>query len=304
MSFSSKRRLTAELAARENALRDQLGALVGALGGTTAAPRVLSTAKAHPLPLALGAGALALAGYALLRRKPEAAVSGKSPRPETLARWEDDGGPAFEALDWEDERWLAAAEAARDAARDELLSLYEAGKATAEAKADVAAGMARTLSDAFRHGLDGLGAEAADLIVTARQSVWEAMEAGSRAARQGLADGKDIAARHPVAASAAGIAAGAGLMALSSHSRPALKYGLPLALAGLALQAGRVIGRDRPTLRGKAEAVAEAAEETLDTVSSAVARKAAEARKGARKAEAAAKTMRGAKPSLNGAARH
>lgn len=313
MTFSSKRRLTAELAARETALRSQLGALAGALGGGTVAP---GAARAHPLPLALGAGVLgagvlALAGYALLRRKPEAPAP-VSPHPETLARWEDEGGAAFEALDWDEEGWLEAAETARDAARDELLSLYETGKASAEAKADITAEMARKLSEAFRHGLDGLGADATDLIVAARQSVWEAMEAGGRAARQGLADGKDIAARHPVAASAAGIAAGAGLMALSSHSRPALKYVLPLALAGLAVQAGRVIGRDRPTLRGKAEAVAEAAGETLETVSTAVARKAGAARQGAtamaraaaRKAEAGSKPVSRAKTPRNGAARH
>ncbi|ADE86013.1 hypothetical protein [Rhodobacter capsulatus] len=303
MTFSSKRRLTAELVARETALRSQLGALAGALGGGPAAPRA---PKALPLALgagALGAGVLALAGYALLRRKPEAPAA-TPPHPETLARWEDEGGAVFETLDWDDDRWLAAAEAARDAARDELLSLYETGKASAEAKADIAAERARKLSEAFRHGLEGLGDEAADLIVTARQSVWEAMEAGGRAARQGLAEGKDIAARHPVAASAAGIAAGAGLMALSSHSRPALKYVLPLALAGLAVQAGRVFGRDRPTLRGKAEAVAEAAGETLETVSTAVARKTDAARATARRAEAGAKPGPRPKSARNGAARH
>ncbi|ETD89225.1 hypothetical protein ACTTAL_11885 [Rhodobacter capsulatus] len=306
MTFSSKRRLTAELVARETALRSQLGALAGALGGGSAAPRAPGATKALPLALgagALGAGVLALAGYALLRRKPEASAA-TPPHPETLARWEDEGGAVFETLDWDDDRWLAAAEAARDAARDELLSLYETGKASAEAKADIAAETARKLSEAFRHGLEGLGDEAADLIVTARQSVWEAMEAGGRAARQGLAEGKDIAARHPVAASAAGIAAGAGLMALSSHSRPALKYVLPLALAGLAVQAGRVIGRDRPTLRGKAEAVAEAAGETLETVSAAVARKTDAARATARRAEAGAKPVPRAKTARNGALRH
>lgn len=307
MTFSSKRRLTAELAARETALRSQLGALAGALGGGTAAP---GAARTHPLPLALGAGVLgagvlALAGYALWRRKPEAPAA-TAPPPETLARWEDEGGAAFEALDWDEEGWLEAAEAARDAARDELLSLNETGKASAEAKVDIAAEMARKLSEAFRHGLDGLGTDATDLIVTARQSLWEAMEAGGRAARQGLADGKDIAARHPVAASAAGIAAGAGLMALSPRSRPALKYVLPLALAGLAVQAGRGIGRDRPTLRGKAEAVAEAAGETVETVSTAVARKTDAARAAARRAEAeaGAKPVSRAKTARNGAARH
>ncbi|MBZ4022287.1 hypothetical protein CKO11_07430 [Rhodobacter sp. TJ_12] len=147
------------------------------------------------IPLAWMTAGLALGAVALLRGKPAAAT--EPPRPETMARWEDDGGRVVEpddlAGDPAPEDWVERAEAARTAARERLLHLYEEGRATAEAKAEVAATMARGLAEAFREGLADLGNETADRIARARQRNWEELEEKRAAARARANDFADAA---------------------------------------------------------------------------------------------------------------
>lgn len=274
--------LKAALAANDAALRASLGRLIGGAGQPTWARQDLGhdlaglgasavdSARAHPwATAALGAGSLG-AGIAWL------ALSGKrhkkaslNPKAEALARWEDEGGQPVDVgqidAEAEVEDWMIEAAAARDAARDRLLALFEAGRATAETRAEVAADLAQDLAAAFRHNLADLTEDTAARVATARKAAWDAMEKSRDLAREGYARGKTAARRHPVAATALGLTVTAGLLAaLSPRSRPLIaRAAAPVALSALLAQGlGLLLRQDRPA--EKAEELAQDLAEDLE----------------------------------------
>jgi hypothetical protein len=293
--------LKAALAANDAALRASLGRLIGGAGqparragqdlGQDLAglgASAVDSARAHPwATAALGAGGLGagIAWLALSGRRRKAAPL--DPKTEALARWEDEGGqpvPAgdIEAAEAEVEDWMIEAAAARDAARDRLLALFEAGRATAETRAEVAADLAQDLAAAFRHNLADLTEDTAARVATARKAAWDAMEKSRDLARDGYVRGKTAARRHPVAATALGLTVGAGLLAaLSPRSRPLIARAAapvaPVAISALLAQGlGLLLRQDRPT--EKAEERAEDLEKGVKAAKKTVSAKAKKAK--------------------------
>lgn len=262
MFFTSEsRRLKSAIEAQDAHLGQTLAELAAAVGLGKAGARAAGLARAYPVPVALAGAGIAGAGIALMMLRP--AARGASDRLEEAGS-----------------DWLAAAREARDAARDRLLELYEQGRATAEARAAVAAEQAEAVAAAMRQGLGHLGDEAADLALEARRRAWEAMEEGGRIAGRGLDEGRRMAKDHPVAATAAGLAVGAGLVALLLRGRGVLKVLTPLALTAAMAEMALRLRRGG----GGAEEVAEDIEETAgDAVRSA----GKTVRRASRKAEAA-----------------
>lgn len=261
MFFTSEsRRLKSAIDAQDAHLGQTLAELAAAVGLGKAGARAASVARAYPVPVALAGAGIAGAGIALMMLRPRAAEA---------------DAPNQTAGDW-----MAAAREARDAARDRLLELYEQGRATAEARAAVAAEQAEAVAAAMRQGLGHLGDEAADLALEARRKAWEAMEEGGRIAGRGLDEGRRMAKEHPVAASIAGLAVGAGLVALLVRGRGVLKVLAPLALtAAMAEMALR--------LRRRSGGAEEAAEDLEKAASDTVRRAGKTVRRTSRKAEAA-----------------
>jgi hypothetical protein len=314
--------LKAALAANDAALRASLGRLIGGAGqparragqdlGQDLAglgASAVDSARAHPwATAALGAGGLGagIAWLALSGRRRKAAPL--DPKAEALARWEDEGGQPvdvgdIEAVEAEVEDWMIEAAAARDAARDRLLALFEAGRATAETRAEVAADLAQDLAAAFRHNLADLTEDTAARVTEARKAAWDAMEKSRDLARDGYRRGKTAARRHPVAATALGLTVGAGLLAaLSPRSRPLIaRAAAPVALSALLAQGlGLLLRQDRPAEKAEelAQDLAEDLEKGVKTARktvSAKAKKAKTAVKSATKsAPKAARTRAGA----------
>lgn len=257
---SDSRRLKSAIDAQDAHLGQTLAELAAAVGLGKAGARAASIARAHPVPVALAGAGIAGAGIALMMLRPAAR--------DASDRLEEAGSD-----------WMAAARSARDAARDRLLDLYEQGRATAEARAAVAAEQAEAVAAAMRQGLDHLG-DAADVAMEARRKAWQAMEEGGRIAGRGFDEGRRMAKEHPVAASAAGLAAGAGLIALLVRSRGMLKMLAPLALtaamAEMALRLRRSGGTE------------EAAEDIGEAAGNAVRSAGKTVRRASRKAEAVA----------------
>jgi hypothetical protein len=267
MFFQSEtRRLKSAIAAHDAGLGQSLSELARALNlgpATTMAGQVgtkaLGIARAHPVPVAIAG-----AGLAWLILRPRAAAQ---PGVETLSRWEDEGGQVLDpaavvdTLDANNREWLAAARAARDAARDRLLDLYERGMATAEARASVTAEQAEGLAKAFRQNLAHLGAEAAERTADTRRRAWEALEQGGKLAERSFDQGRQLAKDHPVAASVTGLAVGAGLIALALRGRGVFKLFAPLAMSAALTEAAL-----RLTRRTPAEKVADAVEDAGDAV--------------------------------------
>lgn len=261
MFFTSKsRRLKSAIDAQDAHLGQTLAELAAAIGFGKAGARAASIARAHPVPVALAGAGIAGAGIALMMMRPAAR--------DASDRLEEMGSD-----------WIAAARAARDTARDRLLDLYEQGRATAEARAAVASEQAEAVAAAMREGLGHLGDEAAGVALEARRKAWEAMEEGGRIAGRGLEEGRRMANEHPLAATAAGLAAGAGLIALLVRGRGMLKVLTPLALtaaiAEMALRLRRGGGAEGP-----AEDIEEAASDAIRGAGKTV-------RRASRKAEAA-----------------
>lgn len=255
---SDTRRLKSAIDAQDAHLGQSLADLAAAVGLGKAGTRAAGIARAHPVPVALAGAGLAGAAIALLMlRSPARDSAGE----ETA----DD--------------WMAAARAARDAARDRLLELYEQGRATAEARAAVAAEQAEAVAAAMRQGLDHLGEEAAGLALEARRRAWEAVEEGGRIAGRGLDRGRRVAREHPVAATAAGLAAGAGLVALLLRGRGVLKVLAPVALAAAVTELALRLRRNG--------GVEETAEELKETADEAIRSAGKTVRRASRKAEAA-----------------
>ena len=266
MFFSSDtRRLKSAIDAQDAHLGQTLAELAAAVGLGTAGTRAAGIARAHPVPVALAGAGLAGAGIALMMLR--------TPARETAAE-------TAEAAAGD---WMDAARTARDSARDRLLELYEQGRATAEARAAVAAEQAEAVAAAMRRGLDHLGEEAAGLAVEARRKAWAAAEEGGRKAGRmagrGLDEGRRMAREHPVAASVAGLAAGAGLVALLLRGRGVLKVLAPVALAAAMAEMALRLRRNGG-VEETAEELKEAADETIHSAGKAV-------RRASRKAEAA-----------------
>lgn len=257
---SDSRRLKSAIDAQDAHLGQTLAELAAAVGLGKAGARAASIARAHPVPVALAGAGIAGAGIALMMLRPAAR--------DASDRLEEAGSD-----------WMAAARSARDAARDRLLDLYEQGRATAEARAAVAAEQAEAVAAAMRQGLDHLG-DAADVAMEARRKAWQAMEEGGRIAGRGFDEGRRMAKEHPVAASAAGLAAGAGLIALLVRSRGVLKMLAPLALTAAMAEMALRLRRS-----GGAE---EAAEDIGEAAGNAVRSAGKTVRRASRKAEAVA----------------
>lgn len=291
MLFSSEtRRLKSAIHAQDAQLSQSIAELASAIGLGKASLRAVNVAKSHPVPVALAGATIAGAGIAYLMLRPtvaEVAAKRRGPSFAALSRWEDEGGPAamaeeaVDALERKGNDWLEAARAAKEAAREKLLDLYERGLATAESKAAVAAEQAEEVSAAMRDGLSHLSDEAAGLALEARRKAWDAMERGGRFASRGLNEGRRIAEEHPVAASVAGVAAGVGLVALMLRGRGVLKLLGPVALFAAAAEFTNRLRRGQ-SVDDMADDLEEAADEALSSASKAV-------RSGARKAEAAGK---------------
>lgn len=286
---STTRHLKSAIDAQDASLGQSLADLTRTLNlhsagdmAARAGSKAIGIARNHPLPLALAG-----AGLAWLILRPQG--SGSNPGMESLSRWEDEGGQVLDPaavvdrMDETEREWLDAARAARDAARDRLLDLYERGVATAEAKAAVAADQAEALAQAFRKNLADLEAEAADRTAETRRHLWEALEQGGRMAERGFDQGRRVARDHPVATSAAGLAIGAGALALALRGRGVMKLIAPVALtAALAEAVFRL--RQGPAEKA-AETVKDGVDEAVDAAGS-TARKAARAAAAAKKADA------------------
>jgi hypothetical protein len=246
----------------------------------------------------LGAG---IAWLALSGRRRKAAPL--DPRAEALTRWEDEGGQPVDAGQIEAEveagveDWMIEAAAARDAARDRLLALFEAGRATAETRAEVAADLAQDLASAFRHNLADLTEDTAARVAMARKAAWDAMEKSRDLARDGYRRGKTAAHRHPVAATALGLTVGAGLLAaLSPRSRPLMARAAPVALTALLAQGAALFWQQdkaKDTAKDAADDLADAVKGAKKNVSNKAESAAKAAVKTAR--PAAAKTRTAAK---------
>ena len=266
MFFSSDtRRLKSAIDAEDVNLGQTLAELAAAIGLGKAGVRAAGIARAHPVPVALAGAGIAGAGLALMMLRPATR--------ETAAE------AAGQAAD----DWMAAARSARDAARDRLLELYEQGRATAEARAAVAAEQAEAVAAAMRQGLGHLGEEAADMALEARRKAWDAMEEGGRMAGRmagrGLDEGRRMAQEHPIAASVTGLAVGAGLVALLLRSRGVLKTLAPVALVAAVTEMALRLRRNGG-VEEVAEDLKEAADDTIHSAGKAV-------RRASRKAEAA-----------------
>ncbi len=229
MLFSSEtRRLKSAIHAQDAQLGQSIADLAATIGLGTAGAKVVSVARAHPVALAGATIAGAGLAYLMLRPKGEDTASLKA---------------AAAATDGMAQDWMNSARSARDSARDQLLDLYERGLATAEARAAIAAEQAEAVATAMRQGLGHLGEEAAEAAVEMRRKAWDTMERGGRLASRGLHEGRRMAQEHPVAASVAGVAAGAGLVALLLRGSGVMKLLTPLALtAAIAGAAARFRG--------------------------------------------------------------
>lgn len=305
---SSTRNLKSAITAQDAALGQSLTDLARSLGLDTAGSmasragvKAVGLARNHPLPVALAG-----AGLAWLILRPRG--SGPQPGMEALSRWEDEGGqvldPAdvIDRMDATEREWLNAARAARDAARDRLLDLYERGVATAEAKAAVATDQAEALAQAFRKNLSHLETEAADRTAEARRRIWEALETGGRMAERGFDQGRQIAKEHPVATSVAGLAVGAGALALALRGRGLLKVIAPVALSAVLAEAALRLRRS-PAEKA-ADAVKDTAEDIAETAASTARKATRAARSAAKKADSAVTgATRTAKASANRAAK-
>jgi hypothetical protein len=305
MFFQSEtRRLKSAIAAQDSGLGQSLTDLAKALGldgaGVVAANvgnKAIGIARSHPVPVALAG-----AGLAWLIMRPLGGTS--APAMETLSRWEDEGGqvlkPGAVADSVEDtgREWLEAARNAKSAARDRLLDLYDRGIATAEAKATIAAEQAEALTLAFRNNVGHLGAEAADRTAEARRRTWEALEKGGKLAERGMDQGRQIAKDHPVATSVAGLAVGAGLLALALRGRGLMRLLAPVALsAALAEAATRL-------RRSPAEKVEDAAEDVASAAKTTARRTTPAAKSAVKEADAVMTgAVRGAKAKVKSAAK-
>lgn len=294
---SSTRSLKSAIAAQDADLGRSLTDLARTLNldtaGTIAAragTKAVGIARNHPIPVALAG-----AGLAWLILRPQGAKA--QPGMEALSRWEDEGGQVLDPADVVDRmdaterEWLDAARAARDTARDRLLDLYERGVATAESKAAIAADQAESLAKAFRKNLADLESEAADRTAEARRQIWESLEKGGKMAERGFDQGRQIAREHPVATSVAGLAVGAGALALALRGRGLLKLIAPVALSA-ALAEVALRQRRNP------------AEKAADTVKDSVKDTARKAGSAARSATRAARsTAKEADAAVTGATR-
>ncbi|MDQ2065910.1 hypothetical protein Q9295_05975 [Xinfangfangia sp. CPCC 101601] len=287
MLFSSEtRRLKSAIHAQDSQLSQSIADLAATIGLGKASMRAMGVAKSHPVPVALAGATIAGAGLAYMMLRPtvsELAAKRRGPLSETLARWEDEGGPvrgAADVVDRLEEKgndWLEAAREAKDLAREKLLDLYERGLATAEAKAAVAAEQAEGVASAMRNGLGNLSDEAAELALEARRKAWDAVDRGGRYASRGLDEGRRMAQEHPVAASVVGIAAGAGLVALALRGRGIFKLLAPVALVAAATQFVSRLNQGQ-SFEDMAEDVKHTADEAVRSAGKAV-------RRGTRKAE-------------------
>ncbi|GAB1364192.1 hypothetical protein MASR1M32_34280 [Rhodobacter sp.] len=218
MLFSSEtRRLKSAIHAQDAQLGQSIADLAATIGLGTAGAKVVSVARAHPVALAGATIAGAGLAYLMLRPRNEDAASLKA--------------AALDAADGMAQDWMDAARSAKDAARDQLLDLYERGVATAEARAAVAAEQAEAVADAMRRGLAILAKRPPKPRSRCGARPRDTMERGGRLASRGLHEGRRMAQEHPVAASVAGVAAGAGLVALLLRGRGVMKLLTPLALA-------------------------------------------------------------------------
>jgi hypothetical protein len=210
----------AQIAASVAALKDHLapdallrrGAVLARRQIAGAARSVGDTVRDNPL-----AAGLVLAGVAwlILGRKPVPAA----PEPplagskfESLARWEDEGGPPSPESepdpDPEDD-WLDEARALRARSTEALKKLEAASRSApaAQTVADRAALMAAysaDLAQALRRGLGGFSAAAQDRIVAARDAAFHATET-----TRSLAGG--AVKEHPLLSGLISMLAGAGL---------------------------------------------------------------------------------------------
>ena len=203
----------------EEALRASLHRLSSRLTGARPAPDDLLGLATGPL----GQTVLAAAAGRALRGAPWATVLlGAGLAWLTFAPRHNDS--LSERLSDTIDDWQARADAARDAARNRLSSLYndlsDRGTEAAEfaqEKASITADLAADLASAFSHGLSDLGDEAAEQIIAARERAYAAIATGAGAVHDhfdGLAhpaDSRNFVSRHPVASAAVAVALGAAL---------------------------------------------------------------------------------------------
>lgn len=238
-----------------------------------------------------GGFALAGLGLALIaygNRQSHSAT--REPRPESLARWEDEGGPAMDEPIPEpkletSELWsvrlrrLRARASARladleAAAADQAHTLRDGIADTAGHTRDFAAEKATLLRDyvadtkaTLADGLGDLSDAAQKRILATRESAWAAMQQGERLARQGAARSGQMITDHPLLSAAVGLGLGAALAAALPRSRMEdRRFGAES--DRLMAEAARMLREERARLSEAAQGVgAELGDATRDAVS-------------------------------------
>jgi ElaB/YqjD/DUF883 family membrane-anchored ribosome-binding protein len=142
------------------------------------------------------------------RSQPEPKVEGT--KFEALSRWEDEGGPVA-PLPEPDQEWILEADRLRDRASTTLGRLDAMARQglrplaeTTRERAKVLTDLAQATRKAMGRGLDGLGGDAADRILAAREKAYEARISATRRGAQMIED-------HPMAAAAIGMSIGAAV---------------------------------------------------------------------------------------------
>lgn len=226
------------LAALQNRLsidalsRDALGII-----GKNAASKskvVKNAVTTNPLALALTGIGLAWLMFGAKQPVPQ-----REPKPETLSRWEDEGGPVAAAApmdpDWV--RESAAAGGIGQAVSDGVGQLRD----VAAERVAIFAEFTDSLKDNIGHGLEVVSTAAQDYGMTARKVAHRAALAAERTSKSSVIRVKQMVQNQPMAVGAAAIVLGAAVAyALprtpekdrsSAPERDRLKAGAALALA-------------------------------------------------------------------------
>jgi hypothetical protein len=180
-----------------------------------AARKAEAAVRANPVAFAVAGAGLA---WLLLGRSSSDTAE---PRPQTIARWEDEGGrPApvgTQASDVAlDDEWAQEIDRLRATASDRLHALEAEAAEKADDARDYVSERAHMVSDfasdlraKLGAGLADLSDEARDKVLKAREAALSARLSAQDAAASAGRSGKQMAKDHPLIATALGIAIGA-----------------------------------------------------------------------------------------------
>lgn len=179
--------------------------------------------RANPLAVALTG--LGIAWLIFGAKKPNIAIA---PKPETLSRWEDDGGPVVPVGAIQDD-WLRESDGLRARATAAVRKLEESARSTAtesgnilgdgaqhmpdftQDRDSVLSDLSNKLKQTFRRGLVDLSEAAQDRIVSAREMAFGATNGSSAHQFESAQSKARLIENHPFAVGALSLALGAAL---------------------------------------------------------------------------------------------